>query len=151
MTHAIAITNRQRLPITISKSQAFPAEIAMKSQFYKCFRSRSDFFELRLQSLAICDSKSLPFGSPSTFKDNEFPRIALCNVIVCVRMGGGGVGRGGGGGSVRPVDILWRCLIYDFCLPASLRRPKKTQSQKLARTAPKNFLNNSRGVPVIAH
>ena len=27
------------------------------------FRSRSDFFELRLQSLAICDSKSLRFGS----------------------------------------------------------------------------------------
>ena len=40
---------------------AFPAEIAMKSQFYRCLRSRSDFFELRLQSLAIairsrCDS-----------------------------------------------------------------------------------------------
>ena len=43
----------------------FPAEIAMKSQFYRCFRSRSDFFELRLQSVAICDSKSLRFGSLS--------------------------------------------------------------------------------------
>ena len=34
-----------------------------QSQFYRCFRSRSDFLELRLQSLAIRDSKSLRFGS----------------------------------------------------------------------------------------
>ena len=54
-----------------SKSQAFPAEIAMKSQFYRCFRSRSDFFELRLQSLAICDSKSLRFGSLSSHPPSQ--------------------------------------------------------------------------------
>ena len=105
VTHAnaIAIINRWRLAITTSKSQAFPAEITVKSKcrnhenrigskkslqfttysegfpdpcgasekFWKphktggsrvqrvgfrgCFRSRNDFFELRLQSLAICD------------------------------------------------------------------------------------------------
>ena len=37
VTHAIAI-------ITNPKSQAFPAGIAMKSQFYRCFRSRGDIF-----------------------------------------------------------------------------------------------------------
>ena len=64
-THAIAITNRQRLSIAISKSQAFAAEIAMKSKCYKVFSESQSFFELRLQSKAIWNSKSLRFGSLS--------------------------------------------------------------------------------------
>ena len=64
MTHAIA--NRSQLPIAISMSQAFPAEIAVKLQCCKVFSESQScgnvFFELRLQSLAICDSKSLRFG-----------------------------------------------------------------------------------------
>ena len=102
-THATAITNRQRLAITTSKSQDFPIAVSqsqnlhwgkkslrfgitpLESQWFPggfltyamflkhdknqatggsrvqgvgfrgCFLSRSDFFELRLQSPAICD------------------------------------------------------------------------------------------------
>ena len=49
--------------LTISKSQAFPAEIAMKSQFYRCFRSRRDLFvvasDLRFEVAAIRATKLL--------------------------------------------------------------------------------------------
>ena len=52
---SLAIANRN------FEVASFPAEIAVESQWYR----RSDYFELRLQSLAICDSKSLRFGSLS--------------------------------------------------------------------------------------
>ena len=39
---------------TLKTTQNWPIP-RPKSWFQRCFRSRNDFFELRLQSLAICD------------------------------------------------------------------------------------------------
>ena len=50
------------------------------------------------------------------------------------------------------ISQVWTVRAWEYSDSYSFSGAKKEpQSQKIARTAPKNFLNNSRGLPVITH